>query len=55
MVKFMAIYFWPQAGEKFNEKYCKTEHLAMAKKELQDGFSYGCGGRGIGWVSLCAN
>ena len=35
MVKFMAIYYWPQEGEKFDEEYYKTKHLPMAKKELK--------------------
>jgi uncharacterized protein (TIGR02118 family) len=35
MVKFMAIYYWPQEGEKFDAEYYKTKHLPMAKKEMQ--------------------
>ena len=34
MVKFIAIYYWPQEGEKFDEEYYSTKHLPMAKKEL---------------------
>jgi len=34
MVKFMAIYYWPQEGERFDEEYYRTKHLPMVKKEL---------------------
>jgi len=34
MVKFMAIYYWPKEGEKFDEEYYRTKHLPMVKKEF---------------------
>jgi uncharacterized protein (TIGR02118 family) len=33
-VKFIAVYYWPQEGEKFDKEYYRTKHLPMAKKEL---------------------
>lgn len=34
MIKLMAIYFQPEAGETFDEKYYTTKHLPLVKKTL---------------------